>query len=146
MENKSLFKKVCADYLNALSLGDLRVYGRYLQITRPTKTCKAELINEIISVLCGEIKPMRNKRGAPVKEIGVRQDVIKDIAKFCECYGVSGVAVSCSAVEKPKEAVAMKEIEKPLTPISSTLNLTIRIELLNERQKELLTELLSGTT
>ena len=141
-KDKSLFRKVCADYLNVLSLTDLRAYGRYLQITRPTKARKAELINEIISVLCGEKKPERNKRGAPVKEASVRQDVINDIAKLCERYGV--YCEPCR-VEEVKEADSVQAVETRPAPISSTLNLTIRLELLDKRQKELLTEFLNST-
>ena len=140
--DKSLFRKVCADYLNALSLTDLHAYGRYLQITSPTKTRKAELIDEIISVLCGESKPTRNNRGAPVKQAVIRQDVINDIAKICERYGVSN-GVSCGVEEVKAETV--KAVDAPPAPISSTLNLTIHLELLDEKQKELLTDFLNST-
>ncbi len=48
------FKKECKEYLNTLSIGDLRRYGRYVGLQRPTDMKKQALIDEIIATLCGK--------------------------------------------------------------------------------------------
>ena len=69
------FKEQCALYLTQLSLTDLRTYGRFLNLTAPTRLKKSILIDEIISVLCGEKSPTRTKRGAPIKSKLFQADI-----------------------------------------------------------------------
>ena len=67
-ESKERFKLLAKEYLRTLSLSDLRCYGRVLNMRKPTAMSKTPLIEEIISVLCGEQTPSRNgRRGAPIK-------------------------------------------------------------------------------
>ena len=66
-KNPTTLKEEYRMYLQTLSLDDLRCYGRFLQLQSPTKLRKKELIETIILVLCGELTPKRNRRGAPIK-------------------------------------------------------------------------------
>ena len=76
------FKEVCAQYLNRQSLVDLRSYGRFLNLPRPTDFKKTELIGEILSVLCGEKNPQRTKRGAPIKNNYLNADILEKIEEI----------------------------------------------------------------
>jgi len=61
------FKLECKNYLLTLGIGDLRSYGRYVGVERPTTKNKEDLIDAIISVLAGEVPPVPcSKLGAPV--------------------------------------------------------------------------------
>lgn len=62
-----LFREQCKEYLKGLSLMDLRGYGRFLNLTAPTKLKKSELIFEIIEILSGKKVSARTKKGAPIK-------------------------------------------------------------------------------
>ena len=65
--NTAILKENYRKYLSSLAIQELRCYGRFLQLQKPTKMRKEALIEEIILVLCDEMISTRNRRGAPVK-------------------------------------------------------------------------------
>ena len=78
MENeskKNYFKALCKQRLSQFSLMDLRVYGRALNVPTPTRLKKDELIENIILVLCGELSFDKSKRGAPIKNTYLNQEI-----------------------------------------------------------------------
>ena len=126
---KEQFKERCTQYLYTRGLNELRVYGRFINLPKPTYLKKAELIREIVSVLCGEQIPQRTKRGAPIKNDYLNQDIILKIEEIkCKVFTENNV------IEKNKE----KRIEK------AVLNFSIVIDELNEKQKQLLNNFLNS--
>lgn len=85
-ENVKKFKIECEKFLLGCSITDLRAYGRYLQFRNPTTYNKPELVQVIISVLCGEIESQRNKRGAPIKNAHVDPKIIETIERLKAKY------------------------------------------------------------
>lgn len=81
--NENALTELKNAYFQALknfSLYDLRIYGRELDLTDPTKLKKGEILPLIVAVLSGEITPPgRNNRGAPVKNKNVNPDIIKAV-------------------------------------------------------------------
>ena len=74
------FKSECKSYLQTLGIGDLRSYGRYVGVERPTTKNKEELIDSIIAVLVGEISPIPcSKLGAPVLNKRVDPNIIEAV-------------------------------------------------------------------
>lgn len=82
MRDELGFKLACTKYFNTLGLDALRAYARTLQIEKPTMMRKADLIEEIIKVLCGEITPYRAGRGAPVKNGYVDESIFETVRKI----------------------------------------------------------------
>ena len=70
-QKKIVFKELCQSSLKSFGVSDLRCFGRYLQLERPTDMKKDLLIDEILAVLCGEIQPTRTNRGAPVNQVKI---------------------------------------------------------------------------
>lgn len=81
-EDIKAFKNRCEDYLFNVGLNDLRVYGRLIGMRAATKLKKADLIKEIIGVLCGEIAPSPTKRGAPVKNAHIDPKLVEEIERL----------------------------------------------------------------
>lgn len=87
------FKYSCRIYLSALSIGQLRSYGRNIGVAKSTTMRKDLLIEEIISVLSGETEAIeRSKKGAPVKNEYVEPEIPQTIENFKIKY-LSGVKV-----------------------------------------------------
>lgn len=87
------FKYSCRIYLSALSIGQLRSYGRNIGVAKSTTMKKDLLIEEIISILSGETAAIaRSKKGAPVKNEYVEPEIPKTIENFKIQYlsGVNG--------------------------------------------------------
>ena len=81
MDNNALneFKTACKEYLQMVSLNDLRIYGRTLNMKDPTKLKKPELLQAIVDILSGEAKPEgRNNRGAPIKNKTVSVEIASE--------------------------------------------------------------------
>ena len=87
----NLFKKECAELLQAQSLETLRCYGRFIGMQKPTALSKSALIEGIMATLCGEIPPARNQRGAPIKNHVVNEELIKKIELLKSKYENSNV-------------------------------------------------------
>ena len=73
------FKLVCMKYLQTISITALRTYGRTLGLEKPTTLRKADLIEEIVLVLCGEFEQKRKKLGAPIKSDYVDPTLVNKI-------------------------------------------------------------------
>ena len=80
--NVEAFKKVAGDYFNQLGISALRSYGRHLELRDPTTKKKADLIAEILGVLCGEMSTKRNNRGAPIKNNYVEPAVLETVERL----------------------------------------------------------------
>ena len=55
------YKKELRGLLERQGIASLRKYGRDLQMKNTTSFSKAVLIDQIVGILCGEIKPERGK-------------------------------------------------------------------------------------
>ena len=128
------FKELCAEYLNRQSLFDLRGYGRFLNLPRPTDLKKTELIGEILSVLCGEKNPQRTKRGAPIKNNHLNADILKNIEE---------IKRKTSRVKKVSEQKCRNQ-RKSNQNDTVVLTFSISFEKLNDRQKQLLNDFLNS--
>jgi hypothetical protein len=139
MEEKNLakFKDACTLYFNELSLKSLQIYGRHLQLQNPTAMKKSVLIKEIISVLCEEKIPFRNRRGAPIKNHYVEQEIIEKVAQFKKVF------LNC---ESTKDELTPKEppIVNQLSKNTDAVTCTIQISRLTETQKKLFTAFLES--
>lgn len=67
-----------------LSLNDLRCFGRFLHLQRPTDKKKGPLIEEILGVICSEIKQERTNRGEPIKHNVFLKEIPEKIQKISE--------------------------------------------------------------
>ena len=81
------FKYATKNYLSGLDIGSLRSYGRNVGVFNPTTKKKAELIEDIVSILAGEMSPVpRSNLGAPVKSAYVDPNIEEEIAKLQMAY------------------------------------------------------------
>ena len=123
------FKEKCTKYLMQRSIHDLRGYGRFLNLQKPTCLKKENLIEEIIAVLCNEEKPTRKKVGAPVKNSFTPNEIIEQ-------------------VEDIKKEVFGEEtqIEEKCEKIEPSLRITFSVDMekLNEKQKRLMISFLNS--
>lgn len=123
------FKRECRAYLSKVNLNILRSYGRTLQLQKPTAMLKRDLIEEIIGVLCGEIKSERNgKKGAPIKGECVTQDFLDDLYALRRTYLYGEEA----------------EIVETLPPEPLTMQCTVQFSQLNAEQKQLFISFLNS--
>lgn len=124
-----------SDTLQTLSLEPLRSYGRSLWLEAPTKLRKGVLITEILKVLCEERFPKRNKKGAPVKNQHIDEQIIKTLSRLKDRY----------FFEEEKPIGQGRSSEEGVKLSSSVvLHLTVTPELLNEQQKFLLNAFLNS--
>lgn len=133
------FKHQCREYLATRGLVELRNYGRFLNLSRPTALNKSELIEEICEVLCGEKEPKRTKRGAPIKNkyfSGEIKTAIDEIATKYFCEKTQAQALQQAQASQQGKNVGEKE--------SAILTFSIAVEQLNERQKQLLNDFLNS--
>ena len=89
MTEKSMkdFEYVCREYLMGLSLDQLRAYGRFVGVRKPTTKKKLEIVNEAIGIFVGKIRPVPvSKRGAPVKNGFVDPNVIEKVDNLRAIY------------------------------------------------------------
>lgn len=83
------FKYSVKVFLDTLSIGSLRAYGREIGVERSAAKKKGELIQDIISVLCGERMPIeRSKLGAPVKNDYVDPRIPQEIEQLKKAYDI----------------------------------------------------------
>ncbi len=76
------FKYACKEYLSTQSIDKLRSYGRNVGVDSPTKKKKEILIEEIVSVLTGDLKPVWTNLGAPVKNDYVPPEILETVDKL----------------------------------------------------------------
>ena len=126
-----IFQKLCTEYLITCSLGDLRCYGRSLNLPAPTKLKKQLLIDEIIHSICTGKISTRSKRGAPIKntifspEIPSTIEALKE-QYFGESYTPPPITSTNSATENVK------------------LQFTVSVDQLTNKQKQLLYQFLDS--
>lgn len=81
------FKTAFVDYLENLSLNDLRILGRYFNMRAPTRMKKNELLEVLPEIVAGTITPEgRNKRGAPIKNKIVSAEIMASINALIKRY------------------------------------------------------------
>ena len=127
-DKRKNFQKLCTQYLNQQGLVELRAYGRFLYLPKPTKLKKAELIKEIVSVLCGEQTPKRTNRGAPIKNNYFNKTIVSKIEE------IRGEVFN--ATEANEDTIIQSR--------TVVLNISVVVERLNEKQKQLLNDFLSS--
>jgi len=132
MEEKDVlaFKLACKNYFFTLDLQSLRAYGRLLNMPKPTVLKKGDLIEEIIKILCGESRPRRTKKGAPIKCDYLDESIFVAVENLQKeyLYGESLVKPLEESPPLPPEPIKEKW-EEPL-------QFTVRFSLLNEEQKK----------
>lgn len=129
-KEKMGFKKECEMYLSTASLDSLRAYGRFLQLKDPTKKKKAELIQELVMTLCGEMTPRRSNKGAPIKNDYVEPKILDEIDRLKRKYHAEGNEETEEVVEH--------------TDSNVLLQLVIQPSCLNKKQKQLLNNFLNS--
>ena len=137
------FKAACREYLESVSLHLLRIYGRALQMKKPTTMKKGELIEEILGVLSGEIVPQRNNKGAPIKYDHLDKKVIEKINALKVEYLGEEQPKSSASSEK-EEIEKIKETKDSDIKYSSCVQLVLNIMDLNNEQQDCLKAFLSS--
>ncbi len=66
-ENIKAFKEECRTALNKFAYDELCCFARSLNMRKPTVYKKADLIEDIIRIFCGELVQTRVKSGQPAK-------------------------------------------------------------------------------
>ncbi len=116
-KNISGFKLACTNYFSTLNLGLLRSYGRSLNLRNPTTLKKADLIEELIKVLCGEINPIRNNKGAPIKGEYVDKSIFEKVTQFQREYLCENRDDYCGGECKNSSPAANDGLQEILTII-----------------------------
>ena len=130
VKKENYFKAECKHYLMQLSITDLRAYGRFLKLQKPTCLKKEDLVEEIITVLNGEKKPTRKSVGAPIKNRFFPKEIVLRVEEIKrEILGEEGRREPTKEMEK----INTKNKEVPLL-----ITLSIDLEKLNEKQKRCL--------
>ncbi len=80
-----------SDYLSTLSLNDLRTFGRFQGVQAATQRKKEDLIDEIIKILLGKVKPTLPKTdarpvGAPPKSSTINPDIMPKLDEIRKKY------------------------------------------------------------
>ena len=109
------FVDVSRTFLNALGIAALRAYGRHVGVARATAKKKNEIIEEIISIFCGDLEPIeRSKRGAPIRDdsFDPRIEETMNGFRFAHLSSVEG-ALPFDPKNDPLDwSVALKENKK----------------------------------
>ena len=80
---KKEFKLKATAFLSSYTIFALRSYGRNVGVAKPTEKNKNELIEEILSVLLGEMPAISiSKKGAPVKNEAIDPTIEKGIGEL----------------------------------------------------------------
>lgn len=153
MQNREVekFKAACREYLQKQSVHTLRIYGRRLELKNPSFHKKAPLIEDIIAVLCGEIKPSRDLKGAPIKFDYLAPEFLEHMDKlqseFYEDIECPQKKQEIQEVEEIKETQKTQEAEPSKTIIVETkiqevnnLKIVINVNDLTQEQKEKLSD------
>lgn len=82
------YKEACRAFLKKGSLEGLRGYARSIGSQKPTTLAKKALIEEIIALSVGEMKPNRKKSGAPVKNDFVDPKIVEGMENLKKEYEV----------------------------------------------------------
>lgn len=136
----SLFKKECAELLQAQSLETLRCYGRFIGMQKPTTLSKPALIEEIMATICGEIPPSRNQRGAPIKHHWNDQEFIERINLLIAKYENVTTEESALCTDSNLSNIPTEQSTDGNSPKNTNLyvNLNVNFSDLSDEQKEIL--------
>lgn len=135
------FKIKCTVYLQEKSLGELRAYGRYIGLQRPTALPKKELIDTIVKTLCGEVLPARTSKGAPVKSNHLDPSILADIDEIKRECGIDDDRIVWSDLPNASvTAQTTKKIPDKNENGTPSLQVVLRLDDLTEQQKEKLAE------
>lgn len=106
----SAFKANCRYQLAGYNLEALRAYGREIGVVRATEKKKAELIEDIISVLAGEKIPNeKTNRGAPVKNNYVDPALVREMDELRRLYFPKQVEGTETPFDFAKEYAKLRE-------------------------------------
>ena len=131
---KTEFEEACKAYLFPFSIIDLRVYGRYLGVTAPTKLRKTELIHQIVQVLCDGKTVSRTKKGAPIKNKRLEEEIPLGIDKIrSRMFG-----------EERKKINVAENTERNGKENIALLQFSIAVENLTKEQRQLLRQFLNS--
>ncbi len=130
-KDEKSFQQLCMEYLSTCGLDDLRCYGRTLNLPYPTRLKKQELITEIIRSLNGEQLTQRNNRGAPIKKHYFSPEIPNTIEKIKRQITT-------------QENIACEQSNENIPTETVKLNLSITMDQLTQKQKELLTAFLDS--
>lgn len=112
-ETTEVFKKKALECLSTYSLHDLRKYGRYIKLQRPTDMKKKDLLKKIIEVLCEETSTFRTRRGAPVKNTTVPVSMILQLEELKkELFGEEVFIEASDEMEIIQEVPVEEETEE----------------------------------
>lgn len=144
------FKIKCTVYFQEKSLKDLRAYGRYVGLQRPTALSKKDLIDTIVKTLCGETLPARNSKGAPVKSYHLDPSIFTDIDALKREYGIehdlrsfTDHPVATETAATPTTATAQstkKATPQFLENEALSVQIVLNFSNLSKKQKEKLSE------
>ncbi len=130
------FKVAVERYLNTCSIGNLRIYGRQLEMTKPTKMSKDMLIKGILNVLLGETSQQgRNARGAPPKNNHLDPEIPKRIEELTIRYFQTPNRYS-DYLDVQKESSELQQINSSNTLVFESNNREELNEWKDEVQKE----------
>lgn len=125
IEKKENFGKVCANFLGEYGIAALRAYGRHVGVSRATAKKKNEIIDDIIAIFCGELKPIeRSKRGAPIRDDSFDPSMEEKLNGYRYAYLFT---VKSALPIDPKNdvvdwGVALKENKKRVTYLNEDLD------------------------
>ena len=106
---------------------------------------KGALIEEILSILSGEISPQRDKKGAPIKYDHLDKKIIEKIhALKAEYLGEEQPTLSQPIENEEKAAKELKETNEKEVKYSSCVQLVLNIADLNNEQQDCLKAFLSS--
>lgn len=108
--NVKQFKIAMLELLSPFNIRILRLVGRHFGLRSPTDMCKADLIELIISVNCGEVLESRSKRGAPLKDNRDVSKIVQAVLELKDKYLFTGFT---DCIEAMIEDVMREFPEKP---------------------------------
>lgn len=123
------YKKELRGLLERQGIASLRKYGRDLQMKNTTSFSKAVLIDQIVGILCGEIKPERGKIGAPAKDATREKRIAREVEDLQREFGlIEGNPTPSQAVSAP----------------TASLSFTVALDSLTHLQKRLLIDMINS--
>ena len=140
MDKVEQFKEICRYYFSTLPLASVQAYGRDLGLCRPTGMKKADLIEEILKVLCGgEVEP-RNARGAPIKNTN-SGTIAQEIEALQKKYLSEILDKQTTVVKEQKEPAPALVAERI---ICESAQIVIQFSDLTKEQKKLFMKFLKS--
>lgn len=119
-ERKQAFEAECRAVLAKYSYDDFCAYGREeLKLEKPTALVKEEVENQIISVLCGDLIPNRNRRGKPPKNKYYNPELKRELDEVVAKYAKETENVTESAEEDEEDFEMPAFVDEHGNPLPS---------------------------